>query len=512
MTVNIAHSRFGRALIAVRDADVAAEATGISKPRLLVTVFLFSGARRGHRRRTVRHPADLHHAGRLHLRPVGAVLHRGADRRARLDPRPAARHHHPDAAAGIRRAARGLVDLPLRGRCCWSIVLVAPGGIAALLDFRSRKPLQKQPRDRSAPGAARRPARPGTGERRAIALRGIVLSFGGVRAIDGRRPRRQAGPDPRADRAERQRQDDDPERHLRLLPAGDRATMRSAPRRCRRRAGNARAARHRADLPDAAHHRRSLGAAERHDRRHDPAARRRSSSRCSACRAIGATKRCCEADALAALRAVGLEGLADVRADRLQHSELRFIEIARALMLRPDFLLLDEPAAGPRRRRDPAARRPDQGDQPARHRRAAGRASCRPDLRHLRPRHRAQSRPRARDAARRRRSACTRRWSVPISAAEPLLDVHGAQSRLRQDRRAARRRPDRRRRRGRRPARSQRRRQDHAAARRVRPAALERRRASASTAATSQASARARRRARAWRMSSRAIASSPSSR
>ena len=44
MTANLAGSRFGRALTAIRDAEVAAEASGISKPALLVPVFLVSGA------------------------------------------------------------------------------------------------------------------------------------------------------------------------------------------------------------------------------------------------------------------------------------------------------------------------------------------------------------------------------------------------------------------------------------------------------------------------------------
>ncbi|RYJ02402.1 MAG: branched-chain amino acid ABC transporter permease, partial [Acetobacteraceae bacterium] len=43
-TANIAHSRFGRALVAIRDSEVAAEAAGIDKPRMLVLVFILAGA------------------------------------------------------------------------------------------------------------------------------------------------------------------------------------------------------------------------------------------------------------------------------------------------------------------------------------------------------------------------------------------------------------------------------------------------------------------------------------
>src|SRR5256714_7872573 len=45
MTMNIAASRFGRALTAIRDAEVAAEASGLSTPALLLTGFIFNGAR-----------------------------------------------------------------------------------------------------------------------------------------------------------------------------------------------------------------------------------------------------------------------------------------------------------------------------------------------------------------------------------------------------------------------------------------------------------------------------------
>jgi len=43
---------------------------------------------------------------------------------------------------------------------------------------------------------------------------------------------------------------------------------------------------------------------------------------------------------------VGLAHALDRSANLLEHAEQRFLEIARGLMLRPRFLLLDEPAGG----------------------------------------------------------------------------------------------------------------------------------------------------------------------
>ena len=119
MSANVGHSRFGRALIALRDAEVAAEATGISKPRMLIVDLSARRRAGGNRRRTVREPADLHHAGRIHLRSLGAVLHRHPDRRPRLDHGPAARHRDPDHPAGDRGAAWRRGRPSSMRYCCW---------------------------------------------------------------------------------------------------------------------------------------------------------------------------------------------------------------------------------------------------------------------------------------------------------------------------------------------------------------------------------------------------------
>jgi branched-chain amino acid transport system permease protein len=343
MTANIAASRFGRALVAIRDADVAAEASGIARPRLLMTVFLFSGALAGV-------------AGGLFSSLQSYIT--------------------PDAFTfdlsvlffiAILIGGRGSILGPLLGTViltvlpelaapmvAWStflyaalllvIVVVVPGGIADLLDYRNRRPLQQHREIAPRPDLMPRLL----GEHRkgaAIVLSDIALNFGGVRAIDGLSLEIRSG-----------------EVHGLIGPNGSGKTTALNVISGYYRPWAGRLTLDGIDLPFKAPHTRAeygiartfqtprliggasvienvmiggscdgessfvetLIALPRH--RRDEARLRSAANR--------------------ALEAVGLDQLASVRADRLQHSELRFVEIARALMLRPAFLLLDEPAAG----------------------------------------------------------------------------------------------------------------------------------------------------------------------
>jgi ABC-type branched-subunit amino acid transport system ATPase component/ABC-type branched-subunit amino acid transport system permease subunit len=343
MTLNAANSRFGRSLVAIRDAEVAAEACGVAKAPLLMLVFLFSGALAGV-------AGGLFATLQSYITPDAftfdlsvlffiAILIGG--RGSVLGP----------LLATLLLTALPEFAAPL---VAWStflyaalllvIVLAVPGGIADVLDFRSRRPLPTArvvvPRIQLLPGLL--PLGTGGGD---LSLRGVALSFGAVRAIDGLDLDLRPG-----------------EVHGLIGPNGSGKTttlnaicgfavpqagsvcvgstalpMGAAPTRAAAGIGRTfqtprivgeapvidnvmigGAILGRATLIE------TLLTLPRH-RRDEAALRDR---------------------AMAALRVVGLEALASVRADRLQHSELRFLEIARALMPMPRFLLLDEPAAG----------------------------------------------------------------------------------------------------------------------------------------------------------------------
>ena len=343
MTFNVAHSRFGRALIAIRDADVAAEATGISKPRLLVTVFLFCGA-----------AAAI--AGGLFATLQTYIT--------------------PDAFSfdlsvlffiAILIGGRGSILGPMLGTiiltllpefaaplAAWStflyavlllaIVLGMPGGIAAALDIKNRRPLELNraivPRPALLAGIL-----PDAPARAPIRAEGVVLAFGGVHALDGLTLEVRPG-----------------QVHGLIGPNGSGKTtmlnvisgfyrpqegrvslgedeLEAGDPRTRAGRGVARTF----QTP------RIVGEASVIDNVMIGGTVQGTASFAEALLSLPRQRReehDLRAAALRALRAVGLEALANVRADRLQHSELRFIEIARALMLRPAFILLDEPAAG----------------------------------------------------------------------------------------------------------------------------------------------------------------------
>ncbi len=343
MTYNIAASRFGRALTAIRDAEVAAEACGIAKPALLATVFLFSGAVAGI-------AGGLFASLQSYITPDAFTL---------------------DLSVlffiAILIGGHGSILGPLLGTIlltvlpefaaplvAWStflyaalllvIVLAVPGGIAELLDFKNRKPLETG--RAIIPSPELLPRLLGTGNSAgALTLSDVMLSFGAVRAIDGLdlviKPGQVhglIGPNGSGKTttlnvisgyyAQKRGAVALAGSALPPLKRSQRAHMRIARTfQTPRIVGSASVLENvmiGATIDGTASFVESLLALPR-QRRDETSLRER---------------------AMLALATVGLERLAGVRADRLQHSELRFTEIARALMLRPVFLLLDEPAAG----------------------------------------------------------------------------------------------------------------------------------------------------------------------
>ena len=343
MSANVAHSRFGRALIAIRDAEVAAEATGIYKSKLLIAVFLFAGA-------LAAFAGGLFASLQTYITPDAFTF---------------------DLSVlffiAILIGGRGSILGPMLGTiiltilpeiaaplAAWStflyavllllIVLVMPGGIAALLDFKNRRPLASNRAIVPRPAALAEVLRRTVGNR-TLSLREIVLTFGNVRAIDGLdldvlpgKIHGLIGPNGSGKTTTLNVISGYYASKGGALTLGDEALPPGQPA-LRAARGIARTFQTPRVIGEAsvlenvmvggtiegqASFVEAMLSLPRHHR----------------------DERRLAADARALLGVVGLEQLADVRADRLQHSELRFIEIARALMLQPDFLLLDEPAAG----------------------------------------------------------------------------------------------------------------------------------------------------------------------
>ena len=65
---------------------------------------------------------------------------------------------------------------------------------------------------------------------------------------------------------------------------------------------------------------------------------------------------------------LGLQGIEQVRADSLSYGGQRLVDMGMALATKPKILLLDEPLAGPRRRRARADRAASSAPSPSRSR------------------------------------------------------------------------------------------------------------------------------------------------
>ena len=342
ITLNVAGSRFGRSLVALRDAEVAAEASGVRKAGLLLSVFLVSGA-------LAAVAGGLFATLQSYITPDAftfdlsvlffiAILIGG--RGSVLGPLLATLllTALPEFAAPLVAWSTFLYAALLL-----TIVLLAPGGIAALIDLRNRRPL---PAGRTiVPHAALLPSLLDGRGQGSLELRGVTLSFGAVRAIAGLDLDVHPG-----------------EVHGLIGPNGSGKTTTlnaicgfNAPQRGHvtvagtRLPPGAPAVRAAAGITRTFQTPRIVGEASVLENVMVGGTTLGRATMAEALFQLSRSRReesAMRARATRALEVVGLAALADVRADRLQHSELRFLEIARALMPAPRFLLLDEPAAG----------------------------------------------------------------------------------------------------------------------------------------------------------------------
>jgi ABC-type branched-subunit amino acid transport system ATPase component/ABC-type branched-subunit amino acid transport system permease subunit len=338
---NLAHSRYGRSLMALRDIQVVAEISSISKPRLLLLTFLLSGGLAGL-------SGGLFSILQTYITPEAftidlsllffiAVLIGGQS-----------------SILGPLLATVLLTILPefTASLVTWSsfsyavlllvVVLLAPGGFAQLLHLGRRTK-----RNFSRPAVSKHPPAVATAmaPKAALSLRQVSIQFGGLKAVTDlnltlapSRIHGLIGPNGSGKTTT-----------LNLITGFYRPSQGEilfGERRItdwqvseRARLGIARTFQTPRIVGDiSVLENVAIGA-----------------SRAGVSDVVGTMlglprnrrdERLIKSMAYAALADLGLADRANERADRLPHTDLRMVEIARAMCLQPAYLLLDEPAAG----------------------------------------------------------------------------------------------------------------------------------------------------------------------
>ncbi len=340
---NIAVSNFGRGLVAVRDAEVAAEAMGVPITHLKLVTFTLSGILAGM-------AGALFAARQTYITPDAftfdlsvlffiAVLIGGRGRIVGPMIGTVILTLLPEIAAPLVMWSNFLYAALLL-----LVVLLMPGGIAELLERIFAKGAKGQGLEPPAPerldAVLGRHAAP-----RPLTLEGVALHFGGVRALDGVdltvRPGtvhgligpNGSGKTTLLNAASGYYAADRGGIRFGETDLAARASAERAPLGMGRTFQTPRVVGNLSVLENA-----MLGA-YRQFTTGFPAV------------ALGSWRGAAEDKAVRqraqdALAAVGLRRLAHLKAGQLQHTEQRFLEIARCLVMQPSLLLLDEPAAG----------------------------------------------------------------------------------------------------------------------------------------------------------------------